>query len=82
MYSRTRVLVCGVGACRRHPGDGQGFVHRDRALRDALGERRPLDEFHHQRDRAIGLFESVNRGDVRMVQRGEDFRFRFVSVAR
>ena len=34
-----------------------------------------LDEFHHQRRDAVGVFKAVNRRDVRMVQRREDFGF-------
>ena len=34
-----------------------------------------LDEFHHQRARVAGLLDAVNRGDVRMIQRREGFRF-------
>ena len=30
-------------------------------------------QFHDQRRDAVGAFEAVNRGDVRMVQRGEHF---------
>ena len=45
-------------------------------LRDAIGERRPLDQLHHERDaRRRDLFEAVDLRDVRMVQRGEDFGF-------
>ena len=38
-------------------------------------ERRPLDQFHHERGGAAGSFQAVDRGDVRMIQRGEDFGF-------
>ena len=31
------------------PRDGQRFIDRNRALRDSVGERRPLDQLHHQR---------------------------------
>ena len=53
--------------------DGQRLIHRNGTLSDAVGERRPFDQFHHQRNRARALFETVNLGDVRMVQGGEDF---------
>ena len=29
-------------------GDGQGFINRQRSLREAIGESRSLDQFHHQ----------------------------------
>ena len=41
----------------------------------AIGERFALDEFQDQRLHMIRFFETVNRGDVRMVQRGEHLRF-------
>src|SRR5262249_61631078 len=35
---------------------------------------RSLDEFENQRAQTVGFFESVNRADVRMIQRGEHAR--------
>lgn len=55
--------------------DGQSFIKRDCAARDAPREVITLDEFHHEGVHAPGLFEPVNRGDVRMVQRRERLRF-------
>ena len=52
-------------------GDGQGFVDRDRPLRDAVRQRRPLDEFKDQRLDAVRLLQPVDAPDVGMVQRGE-----------
>ena len=43
--------------------------------RDAVRERRPLDQFHHERQGAARLLEAVNVRDVRVIERGEDFRF-------
>ena len=54
-------------------GDGERFINRNRTLGDAIRQRRPLDQFHHQRDGARALFEAVNLRDVGMVQGGEDF---------
>ena len=42
---------------------------------DAVRERWTFDELQHERLNAIGVFETVNRRDIRMVQRGEDLRF-------
>ena len=55
------------------PRDGQRLVEGDGALRDAIRKRRPFDEFEHERLRAVRVFETVDRRDVRMVQRGKDF---------
>ena len=51
--------------------DRQGFIDRDRALCDAIRERHPLDQLHHQRLHAVRLLEAVDGGDVRMIERGE-----------
>ena len=57
-------------------GDWQRLVERNRATRDALRQIVALDQFHHER--AVtppALLQAVDCSDVRMVQRGEDFRF-------
>ena len=45
-------------------GDRQRLVDRNRAGRDAIGERRAFDQFHHQRPSAVRLFQSVDLCDV------------------
>ena len=47
------------------------------AARDALRQVVALDQFHHRAGATplASLFEAVDGRDVRMVQRGEDFRF-------
>ena len=55
--------------------DRQGFVEWNRAARNALRQVLALDEFHHE-CRDVGcLLEAVDRGDVGMVERREDFGF-------
>jgi len=49
--------------------DGHG------ALRNAVGECRTFDEFHHERDRAGRSLKAVDRRDVRVVQCRKNFRF-------
>ncbi len=34
-----------------------------------------LDEFHHERGGTAAFFEPIDGSNVRMIQRGEDFRF-------
>ena len=53
------------------PRDRQRLVERNRPVRDPIGERRPLDQLHHQRVQAAGVFEAVDLRDVRMIQRRE-----------
>ena len=55
--------------------DGQCLVDWDRSLGDAIRQRRPLDQFEHQRLGAFSLFQPVDVPDVGMVQRGEDLGF-------
>ena len=54
---------------------GQRVRQRDRTLCHAIGERRPFDQFHHQRADVTRVLEAVDVRDVRMVQRSEDFSF-------
>jgi hypothetical protein len=53
----------------------QRFIERDGALRDAIGERRPLDQLHHERGAPIRFLQPVDVRDVRMVERREHLRF-------
>ena len=52
----------------------QRLVRWDRPLRDPVGERRPLHQLQHQRPRPLGLLDTVDGGDVGMVEAGEDPR--------
>ena len=56
-------------------GDGKRVVERDRTLRDPLGQRRSVDELHHERVNVLRILDAVDVGDVRMVERREDLRF-------
>ena len=69
------LFVCRLQGFRDLPGDRQGLVDRNGALRDAVGERRPLDELHHERTDAARFLETMNVGDICVVQRGERVRF-------
>ncbi len=44
-------------------------------VRDAIGERRSVDQLQHERLQRLRFFEAVDRGDVRMIQRRQDLRF-------
>ncbi len=64
--------------------DRQRFVERNRAARDALRQILALDQFHHERvtpacpEASKGCsLESVDGGDVRVIQGGEGLRFAF-----
>ena len=45
------------------------------SARDAVSQRLAVDQLEHQRLDTIGVFESVDRADVGMIQRGQYARF-------
>ena len=47
--------------------DGERLVDRDRPARNAFCEVLALNQFHHERADAIGFFETVDLGDVRVL---------------
>jgi hypothetical protein len=53
--------------------NGQCLEDRNRSLSDAIRERWPLDELHHQRRDVATLFDAVDLRDVRVVQRRQHF---------
>jgi hypothetical protein len=58
------------------PRDRPHLVERQRAVNETIRERQALDQLEDERARAAArLLESVDRRDVRMVQRGKDLRF-------
>jgi hypothetical protein len=50
--------------------DGNRFLERDGAGRDAICQRGTFDPREHERPRAVALFESKDGADVGMVERG------------
>ena len=68
-------LVRGFQGLRDLLRDRQRVGQRDGPMRDALRERLPLDQFEHQRMRGAAVFEPIDRGDARMIERGEHLRF-------
>ena len=63
--------------------DGEHLVERHRSSdpsagilsRDLFGERVALDQLEDDPGQAIRFLEAIHSGDVRMVERGEQFRF-------
>ena len=56
--------------------DGERLIFRNRsAALDAFRQRLAGNEFHDEVTRAGVFFQSVNRGDVGMIQRRQHFRF-------
>ena len=56
---------------------GKGLVHGHRTLRDPIGQRRTLDEFEYEGQDARCFLESVDRANMRVVERRQDLRFPF-----
>jgi hypothetical protein len=61
-----------LGDLRR---DRQRVVDRNRSLRDAIRQRRPLNQLHDEGRGAVALLQTVNGRDVRMIEPGEHFGF-------
>ena len=60
-------------------GDLFGYRQRvfdgDRAVRDAVGQGGPFDEFEYQGPGTLRLLNPVDLRDVRMIKAGQDLRF-------
>src|SRR6476646_10206336 len=69
------LVVSGFQALSDLAGDGQRFVERDGAASQTLGQVLAVDILEYQGYRVIRLFEAVDSGDVRMVERGKNLRF-------
>jgi len=65
------LLVRGLQAFRDLFCNRERFIERDGASCDPIRQRRPFDQLHHERRHARRVFESVNVGDVRVVQGGQ-----------
>ena len=53
------------------PCMGNRLLYRQRSLRDAVGQRRPLYQFHDKGVNVAGLLKAVDGSDVRMIERGQ-----------
>jgi hypothetical protein len=69
------LLVRGFEGQRDLPRDRQSFVERHGSAPDALRQIVAFDELHHEGGHAAAFFETVNAGDVRVIQRREHFGF-------
>jgi hypothetical protein len=62
------LLVRRFECARDLPGDGHRLVDRNGPLPDAVRQRWAVDELHHQRLRGARSLETVNDGDVGMIE--------------
>ena len=51
------------------------MLNGQRAGREAIGQRRTLQQFQDEGPNPLGFFKAVDRGNVWMIQRGEQTRF-------
>ena len=56
-------------------GNRQRLLDRDRATGNPLRKIFPFDQLHDQRGAARAFLQAVDVRDVRVIQRGEHFRF-------
>ena len=54
--------------------DRERLLNGSGARRQTLGQRRAFHELEHEAAHAVGLFQSVDRADVRMIERREHAR--------
>ena len=52
---------------------GQCLVQRESAMADAVRQRDSVDQLHYEGLHTVGVFESVDVRDVRMIQRSQNF---------
>ena len=69
------LLVCGLEGFGDLPRDRQHVVRGNRAAGDPIGERCAVDQLEDQRLDAVRLLDTVDSGNVWMVQRGEHLSF-------
>ena len=50
--------------------DSQRFLQRESTLRQAFFLRRAFDQLQHERTAVVFIFETVDRSDIRMIERG------------
>jgi hypothetical protein len=50
---------------------GKSFVYRNPTSLEPFGQRFAFHELHHQKSNAVRFFQTMNRGDIGMVQRSK-----------
>src|SRR5262249_30874794 len=68
------ILVCSLQHFADAPVYVQHSTHGDSATTKTLLKRVALDEFEHETTCIVSLLQIVNRSNVRMIQRSEQFR--------
>ena len=69
------LFVRGLERGRDLKADRQRIGEGDASARQSLGQRLAWHELHDQERRSVGAIEAMNRGDVRVTERGEHTRF-------
>ena len=66
------LLVCRFQRLGNLSRNRQRLIDGHRTVRDAIGQRRPLDELHHECLAAVNFLQAVEVRDVGMIQGGKD----------
>jgi hypothetical protein len=66
--------VCRFVCVRDLPGDRHGLFEAERAACDAIGERRTVDVLERERADPGCLFETVDAGNMRVIERRQELR--------
>jgi hypothetical protein len=67
-------FVSGIERIGDLPGERDRGGHRKRAAHNPVRQCLSVHQFHHQGRHALGIFDAVDGGYMRMVDRGEDAR--------
>lgn len=67
--------MCGFDGLGDLAKERHGLFDGKRALRKTLGQRLPFDKLHDEKPRSVRVLETVERGDVGVVQRREELGF-------
>jgi hypothetical protein len=68
-------FVSGFERVRDLPRDRQRFVKWNGSAGNPIRQSRPLHQFHDESARAARFLDSMDRRDVRMIQRSQQLRF-------
>ena len=69
------LLVSGLQRQRDLPCNGQGLFRPNGSLREAIRQCRTFHQLEHQRVHSVRFFQTIDAGNIRMIERGQHLRF-------
>ena len=78
----TPLLVCRFERFGHLPRDGQGIADSNRSARDDVRQRVAFHQFEDDAGQAVSLLQTVDRGDVGVIERGEQLASRWKRARR